>query len=572
MVPPPSLQDSGPHTDTHFDLPTLSEAEEGTGLDDEITESHSGDHSYALNRSKQVAPTWRPTRLGLLSGLLLFGAVVAAAIGGARLLKRTTVELVGEAPLRRAASHPQLRPLGPSGYDIVELTDRLPSIPEIPNVTRHGLHPIVNTSGLPESSHRRYSTSGQDLGGLPPLLPFRSESLFESRWGLLNISEVEGELPIRLKFGKQVLASALAEVGGFHPGKNKAADMGTKVLAKAISDGATDSLLGLDILLTNTRSLGTKRLLHRSFRTTQLLGWGTSNIVIEIREHSTGEQFAMSILYRLVEEDDGTVADVGETGNRVISEELEVMRQACGRVPVAEAGFKRGIAVSLFTGSINGLPAYVVEGNMVVFTRVQVMERMEEDVKFVLSQIPVVPTMTKEYIARMLLLQVLHLQESGVSHNDIKLENCFMRKDGSFALGDFGSSNLFNTPRQNQFTEGTNAYIDPSLIIDAQHGYEDIPDPKCDMWSLGTVLYELFMDGETPYAVSQGRHSIDAIFKRAEYLMEGRFNDRDLLLRMEAKQVPYRWRGLIQLLLQPQLPDRIDAQTVATAFRDLYLK
>ena len=91
-------------------------------------------------------------------------------------------------------------------------------------------------------------------------------------------------------------------------------------------------------------------------------------------------------------------------------------------------------------------------------------------------------------------LQIIH--EKGVIHRDIKPNNIFLKSETDkkpIKLGDFGSSIFINDNTSEPI--GTIVYSAPEIIKNLQY------NEKCDLWSLGITLYELFF-GELPYGLN----------------------------------------------------------------------
>ena len=91
-------------------------------------------------------------------------------------------------------------------------------------------------------------------------------------------------------------------------------------------------------------------------------------------------------------------------------------------------------------------------------------------------------------------LQIIH--EKGVIHRDIKPNNIFLKSETDkkpIKLGDFGSSIFISDNTSEPI--GTIVYSAPEIIKNLQY------NEKCDLWSLGITLYELFF-GELPYGLN----------------------------------------------------------------------
>src|SRR5215472_4595898 len=82
----------------------------------------------------------------------------------------------------------------------------------------------------------------------------------------------------------------------------------------------------------------------------------------------------------------------------------------------------------------------------------------------------------------------------GVIHRDIKPANLMCTPSGAIKLLDFGIAHMKADPKLTQTgtTVGSLYYIAPELIKGAE------PDPRCDIYSLGVVLYEM-VTGRKPF-------------------------------------------------------------------------
>ena len=87
-------------------------------------------------------------------------------------------------------------------------------------------------------------------------------------------------------------------------------------------------------------------------------------------------------------------------------------------------------------------------------------------------------------------LQLLHAYEDiyklNFIHRDVKPENILKQKD-KWILADFGLCWKLNDPNE-KVTEyaGTPFYLAPEIASGQQY------DSKCDIWSLGVILYRMF--------------------------------------------------------------------------------
>ena len=125
-------------------------------------------------------------------------------------------------------------------------------------------------------------------------------------------------------------------------------------------------------------------------------------------------------------------------------------------------------------------------------------------------------------------LKVMH--ENGVMHRDIKSSNIFMthleEKDGERVakIGDFGCSIFIQDNTYDSI--GTILYAAPEILKNLEY------NEKCDLWSLGVTLYELYF-GLLPYGPSCNMNMnviMDNIYADKFLLKKTKFPSLDILL------------------------------------------
>lgn len=89
-------------------------------------------------------------------------------------------------------------------------------------------------------------------------------------------------------------------------------------------------------------------------------------------------------------------------------------------------------------------------------------------------------------------LESCHAQS--VIHRDIKDDNIFVGRDGSFKLGDFGVSKVLKDRSRAESMKGTPNFIAPEVYL----GKEQY-DNTVDLYSLGVVLYRLLNRSRNPF-------------------------------------------------------------------------
>jgi TolB-like protein len=143
-----------------------------------------------------------------------------------------------------------------------------------------------------------------------------------------------------------------------------------------------------------------------------------------------------------------------------------------------------------------------------------------------------------------------YAHEHGIIHRDIKPENLLLTKDGSTVVTDFGIAQALGQAGGERLTEtgmlvGTPAYMSPEQAAGDQH-----LDARTDVYSLGTVLYEM-LAGEPPFTGGSVKN-----------VMIKRITDPVPSLRRLRPSVPPALDALVTHALAPTPADRCPTATV----------
>ena len=105
---------------------------------------------------------------------------------------------------------------------------------------------------------------------------------------------------------------------------------------------------------------------------------------------------------------------------------------------------------------------------------------------------------------------LIHAEEHNIIHRDIKPQNIFVDKEGTYKLGDFGIAKIVSGMSQHYTMNiGTLAYTAPEV----QRSITGVYDIASDIYSLGLVLYVFLNNGCLPF-INTSASLHDAISKR----------------------------------------------------------
>lgn len=118
-------------------------------------------------------------------------------------------------------------------------------------------------------------------------------------------------------------------------------------------------------------------------------------------------------------------------------------------------------------------------------------------------------------IIKQLLSAIAYCHDQHVCHRDLKPENILIdnKDNNTIKLIDFGTSQLFQQGESMQLVLGTAYYIAPEVL---RGNY----DEKCDIWSIGVILY-ILLSGMPPFP-GQTDEEIMELVKKGRYHFKGK--------------------------------------------------
>ena len=98
------------------------------------------------------------------------------------------------------------------------------------------------------------------------------------------------------------------------------------------------------------------------------------------------------------------------------------------------------------------------------------------------------------HIMREILLAINHCHSENICHRDLKPENILLEKGSNrIKVIDFGTAEAFDPAKGMEGLIGTAYYIAPEVLAD-----DSTYDLKCDIWSLGVIMFML-LTGTAPF-------------------------------------------------------------------------
>lgn len=412
------------------------------------------------------------------------------------------------------------------------------------------------------------------LPGVPGGNP-DAHSADHDEWGLPLLTHFEETLSQSLKQERDELAEAAVEAYTDEYGLPVVPMQLQGVVATALSRGQADSLPGLTVDLEDVKAFtpsGEGKALPRKVQISKVVGFDSGAVLMEAQEHDNQRVFTMRV--RVVQPQTAAKfpdkASLVQAVRSLDQFDEGVAIQACKGGVHLQQPSEQGVVVPLYIANVKGAQEATLVNECYIFRRVQLFERLQGNLMSLDLQSQVM-SRSREYIACRLLQLVLKLQQAGISSTNLDWNTLLMRFDGTFVLETFHSSGPFGSPL-GAFAVTIPHRMEPQLALSyfasQRSGHPVVFQPSSDMWILGTLLYEVFTNGELPYGANKCTDMGQAQ-QLAEQLLANRTRSDILRPRLDALDVPSRWKTLILRLLEPITAYRITSVEIVKEFPDL---
>ncbi|KAL8435993.1 hypothetical protein ACSSS7_002038 [Eimeria intestinalis] len=393
------------------------------------------------------------------------------------------------------------------------------------------------------------------------------------------LAEIEKQLPSEVLQGKEHLEASLRRAPKFQAETDAERHVLLKALALIISRGETTDFLGTRVNLDGIKALDSSvppLPSSRGFRVLRILGVGPLSVDVLVKDDIRNVKYVLRF-FAFVKDTSRSSAE--SLLLDALEGEVRGGKRASGGSGAARVMEERGIAAPLYAARLSGAPDITNIKGVHALSRVLMIGHFFGTFADLLRAENPLPPGAKEYVARRLLALVLLLQQAGVSHNSLNFENLLLRRDGSFVLGSFSASAAFGEQIRTDLLNVSLPFVAPELLfaLEAKKTGETLirgvntleAAPAEDMWSVGAMIYGLFLDGKVPYGMTDAVDSYHAFCVRMKenYDMDAHSDFMEEFIR--GSGVSDRWNELLRRLLTIRSEDRITAEQVFNAYPDL---
>jgi serine/threonine protein kinase len=210
------------------------------------------------------------------------------------------------------------------------------------------------------------------------------------------------------------------------------------------------------------RGAPTFKLSLSDFEIVSVIGRGTYGKVSLVRHRESGQLFAMKAMSKALLFEDGNI-------QQILAEKEILLRNHHPFLVAAHFTFQTDTKIFLILDYIPGG---------------ELFQRLREERRFQEERV--------RLIAAELLLGLGHLHRNGFIYRDLKPENVLFDENGHVRLTDFGYARQLQGSDQATTFCGTADYLAPEILMGVPYS------KSVDWWSLGCVIYEMFV-GVSPF-------------------------------------------------------------------------
>ena len=245
----------------------------------------------------------------------------------------------------------------------------------------------------------------------------------------------------------------------------------------------------------------------------RIIGEGSFGAVYEVESEKFGNRSSCAV--KLISFKNTEMLQGIVEGETLSSEELEKLKLEEARKNVREAVLMEKLQGRDHIVTIHDYDIFPGETTTDVIIRMELLTNLNDYMKQH-------ATLSESDLKRIVIKLGIDIgwaleecEDEKIVHRDIKPDNIFINKNGTFKLGDFGLSRKMNKSASFSLRKsaGTPFYMAPESL-----GWANKTDYQSDIYSLGMVMYQLLNDGKIPFVKSMKNFSEidDAIERRAD--------------------------------------------------------